>query len=145
MSLRLAFFLIATTINLFAAAPEGIPRDMPRQRASQISDLRYNLGFSLTPHAPTASGHEEVRFQLKTAAAVLLDFREGSASNLKINGSAAPATIENGHIELPAKLLIAGENVVTLDFTAPVASAGKAITRFEDKDDNSEYLYTLFV
>jgi len=26
-----------------------------------------------------------------------------------------------------------------------VAPAGKAITRFEDKDDGSEYIYTLFV
>ena len=28
---------------------------------------------------------------------------------------------------------------------APVAPAGKAITRYEDKDDGSEYIYTLFV
>jgi len=39
----------------------------------------------------------------------------------------------------------AGENTVSMDFSAPVATAGKAITRFEDKDDNTEYLYTLFV
>src|SRR5215471_12494067 len=145
MSLRSALFVLVTAVRLFSVAPEGIPRDLARQRAGQISDLRYNLRFTLGPHASTAPGEEEIRFQLKTAAPVLLDFRGGSTSNLKINGSAAPANIENGHIELPAKLLIAGENLVTLDFTAPVAPAGKAITRFEDKDDNSEYLYTLCV
>ncbi len=32
-----------------------------------------------------------------------------------------------------------------INFSAPIATAGKAITRFEDKDDGSEYLYTLFV
>ena len=74
-----------------------------------------------------------------------LDFREGSISVLMINGHAAPPTIQNGHIELPAKLLKLGENVVEIDFIAPVAPAGKAITRFEDKDDGSEYIYTLFV
>src|SRR4029077_3379583 len=37
------------------------------------------------------------------------------------------------------------ENVVLIDFKAPVAPTGKAITRFEDKDDGSEYIYTLFV
>ena len=47
--------------------------------------------------------------------------------------------------ELPAKLLKLDENVVVIDFKAPVAPAGKAITRFEDKDDGSEYIYTLFV
>ncbi len=52
---------------------------------------------------------------------------------------------ENGHIVLPANALRRGENKVTLDFTAPVAPAGKAITRYEDKDDGSEYIYTLFV
>ncbi len=30
-------------------------------------------------------------------------------------------------------------------FTAPVGPAGKAITRYEDRDDHAEYLYTLFV
>src|SRR5215813_13296187 len=145
MCLRLAFFLLVTTLNLLAAAPEGIQRELARQRASQISELRYNLQFTLTPHASTASGHEEIRFQLKLAAPVLLDFREGSASNLIVNSKAMPATIENGHIELPQTALQTGENVVSLDVTAPVAPAGKAITRFEDKDDNSEYLYTLFV
>src|SRR5262249_4680989 len=52
---------------------------------------------------------------------------------------------ENGHVNLPQELLIAGENTVAIDFTAPIAPAGKAITRFEDKDDGSEYIYTLFV
>src|SRR5207253_8455227 len=52
---------------------------------------------------------------------------------------------QNGHVQLPAKLLKLDENVVVNDFKAPVAPAGKAITRFEDKDDGSEYIYTLFV
>src|SRR5262249_5937461 len=73
------------------------------------------------------------------------DFREGTVSSLVINGQAAPTAIEKGHIELPAKLLRVGENIVQIDFAAPVAPAGKAITRFEDKDDGSEYIYTLFV
>src|SRR5215471_13478319 len=145
MFLRTAFFLLATAPRLFAAAPEGIPRDLARQRASQISDLRYHLQFTLTPHAPSVAGHEEIQFRLKTPASLLIDFREGSAANLSINGKPSAAKIENGHTELPGSLLQAGVNIVIVDFTAPVAPAGKAITRFEDKDDHSEYLYTLFV
>ena len=34
---------------------------------------------------------------------------------------------------------------MAITFKAPIATAGKAITRFEDKDDGNEYLYTLFV
>ena len=134
-----------TVGSLVAAPPDGIPRDLARQRAAQISDVRYQLGFTLTPHAPSVSGHEELRFRAGFSGPVLLDFREGTAANLNVNGIVVPAKIDNGHIELPANVIHAGENVVSLDFTAPVAPAGKAITRFEDKDDNTEYLYTLFV
>src|SRR5205085_8035333 len=68
-------------------------------------------------------------------------------AKLLVNGIAASAEIENGHITLPATALHTGEteNVVSMDFNAPIAPAGKAITRFEDKDDGSEYIYTLFV
>jgi aminopeptidase N len=135
-------FLVASS---WGQAPEGIPRDLARQRAQQVSDVRYQLSFSLSPHASSAQGHEELQFRLSAAGLLLLDFREGTAANLVINGKAAAAQIENGHIALAADLLQAGLNTVSMDFTAPIAAAGKAITRFEDKDDGSEYIYTLFV
>jgi aminopeptidase N len=131
--------------SLWAQAPEGIPRDLARQRAQQLSDVHYKLDFTLSEHASSAVGREELQFDLKAAGPLLLDFREGTVTNLAINGKSAPTKIENGHIALPAELLQAGTNKVTMDFTAPIAPAGKAITRFEDKDDGSEYIYTLFV
>jgi aminopeptidase N len=127
------------------AGPEGIPRDLARQRASLISDVHYHLVMTLVPHAPSVSGREELRFQLKKVGPLLLDFREGVATALTVNGAQAVVKAENGHIELEESLLKAGENLINIDFTAPVAPAGKAITRFEDKDDGAEYLYTLFV
>jgi len=130
---------------LAAQVPEGIPRDLARQRAQQISDVRYHLSYTLTPHAPSVAGHEEIQFRLQSAGMVMLDFREGTIADAIVNGKAAVVKIENGHIQLPGELLQAGENKVSLNFTAPVAPAGKAITRFEDKDDGSEYIYTLFV
>src|SRR5437016_10584260 len=145
MYLGLSLLLLFTASNLFAAAPEGIPRELARQRASQISDVRYHLSFILTPHAPIVSGHEEIQFRLNAAVPVLLDFREGAVTTVAINKSKADLQVENGHIALPAGSLQTGLNTVSITFTAPVAPAGKAITRFEDKDDNSEYLYTLFV
>ncbi|PYT00052.1 MAG: hypothetical protein DMF63_08770 [Acidobacteria bacterium] len=41
--------------------------------------------------------------------------------------------------------VIAGENVITLDFTSPILASGSAITRYIDKEDGSEYIYSLFV
>jgi aminopeptidase N len=144
MWLKLISFTLLTVSPLFAA-PEGVPRDLARERAGQISDLRYHLQFTLAGHTPSVSGHEELRLRLKAPADLLLDFREGNATHLTINGKEAAAKIESGHITLESSFLKPGENTVSIDFTSPVAPAGKAITRFEDKDDNTEYLYTLFV
>ncbi|HEU5452909.1 MAG TPA: M1 family aminopeptidase [Terriglobales bacterium] len=138
--------LLAISTNAFAAAPEGIPLALAQQRAARISDIHYQLQFTLVPKAATTAGHEELRFTLKSAGEpLLLDYREGTASKLTINGAEAPIDSDSGHILLPADKLRAGENTVSVDFASPVAPAGKAITRFEDKDDGTEYLYTLFV
>jgi aminopeptidase N len=137
--------LLPATVSVLGQAPLGIPRELAAQRSSDVSELRYGLSFTLEPHRASSAGREELRFELKHAAALLLDFREGSVTNLIVNGHPISVKAENGHIELPAMALRAGHNVVTLDFSAPVALAGKAITRYEDKDDGSEYIYTLFV
>ena len=42
----------------FAAAPEGIPRELARQRAAAISDVRYQLSFTLGHKASTTAGRE---------------------------------------------------------------------------------------
>ena len=131
--------------SLLAVAPSGIPRDLAQQRARLISALRYNLRFTLVPHAATTAGNEEVMFELQSAVPLLIDFRAGSVSKLEINGNDVPVRAENGHILLPQNALRAGQNHLALQFEAPVAAAGKAITRYEDKDDGSEYIYTLFV
>jgi aminopeptidase N len=137
------------TTSAGVSAPEGVPRDLARLRAQQLREVRYQLSFTLTPKADFITGHEELRFvQNADARGILpewLDFREGEISNFSVNGQTASTEIQNGHIELPAKLLKLDENVVAIDFKAPIAAAGKAITRFEDKDDGSEYIYTLFV
>ncbi len=41
--------------------------------------------------------------------------------------------------------VVIGENVIQLDFTSPILASGSAITRYVDKEDGSEYLYSLFV
>ena len=76
---------------------------------------------------------------------MLLDFRGDNARDLVINHQPTPVTLENGHIILPATALQIGENILNLKFDAPIGPSGKAITRFEDKEDGAEYFYTLFV
>ncbi len=145
MCQRVLCFLFLAACCAFASAPEGIPRDWARERATQISDIRYHLSWVLVPHAPTISGQEEIKFTLRAAQDVLLDFRDGTVRTLSVNGTSAPVKTENGHLEVPANKLRAGVNTLHVEFTSQVAPAGKPITRYEDRDDHAEYIYTLFV
>ncbi|HTV16997.1 MAG TPA: M1 family aminopeptidase, partial [Acidobacteriaceae bacterium] len=129
-----------------ATVPDGIPRALAQERAARVSDLHYKLSFDLRPHAATTEATEEIRFQLRDASTpLLLDFRDGEMAELRVNGLTVAAQIAHGHLVLPAGALRTGENRVDAKFTANIGVAGKAITRFEDKDDGNEYLYTLFV
>lgn len=129
-----------------AEVPEGIPRALAQERAARVSDVRYTLGYMLVPHAATTQATETIQFRLTDAGApLLLDFRDGQIAQMTLNGSAVAAAGEQGHVVLPAAALRAGDNTIEAQFTANIGVAGKAITRFADRDDGSEYLYTLFV
>ena len=184
------------SLAVSAQAPVGVPRNLARERASRIVDIRYELEYTLVAKADSTAGEEEIKFRYKpqqllangpmrptAPGPLLLDFREGTISKLVVNGKELPAKMENGHIEIPDELLkitkkttsegqaearqsttatdnlgrpvgpkpgaripdSPDDNVIKISFTAPIAAAGKALTRYEDKDDNNEYIYTLFV
>jgi aminopeptidase N len=150
-SLR-ALFLFALSLAPVApiaqqAAPEGIPRELARERAALISDVRYQLSFALDAKFPTvAAGHEELQFSLKEPRAVLLDYRDGVANRVWVNGQEVTWPAADGdHLLLPARTLHAGDNKVEIAFTSQIAPAGKPLIRYEDRDDGTEYVYTLFV
>jgi aminopeptidase N len=135
---------------------EGVSRELARHRASNLSDLHYKLSFELVPGAARIKGHEEIRLKLKTGAdPIILDFRdldpqgrviEGAISNVKVNNSpVADLRQSGGHIILPANHFKIGENTIQMDFETGVAAANRPIIRYQDRDDGSEYIYTLFV
>ncbi|PON18705.1 peptidase M1, partial [Candidatus Entotheonella serta] len=104
----------------------------------------------------TIKGQAEIRFRWKpTTTPVVLDFRdldasgqpsEGKISAVKINGRVIRDVEQiNGHLVLPASHFNAGENLVALQFETASAAAGRPLIRYTDRDDGSEYLYTLFV
>ena len=145
--IRTLSVLLATLIATcaYGSAPQGIPRDLARERAARVSNASYRISFDLIPHAPTTKGHEELRFTLRGPAALLLDYRDGKLLSISINGHALAPDLDNGHIDLPAGDLRQGENVVDAEFVSNVAPAGKPLISFDDRDDGSEYIYTLFV
>lgn len=163
-TLLLCLLLTAATtliiMNSEANAPatpdSGVARELARTRAATISDLRYKLRFEIAPGVAAIKGQADIRFRWKPSVApVVLDFRdldangqpsEGKVSAVKINGRAiSNAQQINGHIVLPATHFKAGENLVALQFETASAAAGRPLIRYQDRDDGSEYLYTLFV
>lgn len=126
----------------------GISRAMAQDRAARVSDLHYALTLDLQKHATSATGHETLRFQLTEVGATAdlpLDFRGPKIASAKLNGQDITPTLTVGHLLLPSAALHAGQNTLEVDFTARVAAAGAALTGYADKDDGSEYIYSLFV
>src|SRR6266545_3078868 len=135
---------------------EGVSRELARRRAANISDLRYRLSFDLVPGATRIKGREEISLRLNGAAdPVILDFRdlddqgrvvEGAVGEVTVNGSVVGDMRQTGgHIVLPARHFKSGENMVAMNFETGAAAANRPIIRYQDRDDGSEYVYTLFV
>ena len=134
----------------------GVARDLARFRAAHYSNVRYKLTIDLRPGAEMMSGSEEIRVTLDSGVEELvLDWRvaqpkDGQARarvwDIEVNGRGAlDARTLNDHIIIPAADLTTGENVLRLKFESPVSTSGSAVTRYLDREDKSEYLYTLFV
>src|SRR6202789_4403772 len=140
----LLFCVLLGVSKLALALPEdaGVSHALAVARAARVSDLRYQLSFTLKEHAQFVDGNEVLTFVSATAGDLPIDYRDGELRSATLNGHPVPTAEQNGHLELP---VVAGRNTVTLAFRSNAAAAGKAITRYEDKDDGSEYFYTLFV
>jgi aminopeptidase N len=136
----------------------GVGRELARHRAAHYSNVRYALTLDVAPGAAMLSGTEEIRVTLDDAAPadqLVLDWRVAAAKEgqpqsrvweIQANGRAVTdARAVNDHLVIPGSYLVKGENTLRLRFESPIAASGSAVTRYMDREDNSEYIYTLFV
>jgi len=138
-----AFGTAILTTDCLSVEP-GISRGLAQARAKQIRDLRYALQISLLEGSERLTGMADIRFRLATkAGAVVLDWRGRPVTEAHLDGRPTDVRHENGHLVLPA--LDAGKHSIRLAFEAPVAVSGTAVTRYKDREDGAEYLYTLLV
>lgn len=143
----------AQTAQTSAAA--GVPRELARRRAAHYGDVRYSLDLTLAPGAETMKGREKITVTLDEAAGdLVLDWRvikndvdpRTRVEGIKVNGKAVTdAQFSDEHITIPSAHLSTGANTVELEFESPVSTSGSAVTRYLDREDKSEYIYTLFV
>ncbi len=149
------FFVISST-SMNMNVTEGVSRELATERAAGISELGYKLKIEIVPGTEKVIGKEEISFTLSVKTdPIVIDFRDldeqgrtinGRISDLAVNGVAvADARQVNGHIIIPGDHFKAGENRVSLSFETKSSAAGRPLIRYLDRDDGSEYVYTLFV
>ena len=149
----LIFTLFLTAMNTFAQTPQietGVPQTLAKWRAANYSDVRYKLNLTLEKMSPTLKGTIEISLK-NNADQIVLDWRKlrgredlSRVENVFVNGKAAKFEEINEHLVFKEGV-IKGENVIKLDFSSPILTSGGAITRYVDKEDGAEYVYSLFV
>lgn len=157
--LLIAFMFAVTSAINAQSNPDknpgaGVPRELARWRAEHYSNVQYLIDVKLSRGAPMLKGEMEIRVTLAgRARRIVLDWRiqpqkPGQArpdvSHIFLNGKPATrARFVDEHIVIEGARR--GENVVRLRFESPIATSGSAVTRYLDREDKSEYIYTLFV
>jgi aminopeptidase N len=118
----------------------GISETLARERAARVSNVRYELSFSIPRdrRAPI-TGRETVAFALNdTSTPLTIDFdpnRSGRLRRVDAGGAPFDARQVNGHLVLPVSALRVGDNRVTIDFDAGDAPLNR----------NDDFLYTILV
>ena len=155
MTRRIAGALLvgATVMAQAAAAPPlepGVSHELARWRAQRYADVRYDLRIAVTAPVEKLAGELELRVAVRGKPVdLVLDWRPPAGGRLgavEANGMAIEKPrIVHEHLVIPARLVRAGENVVRIGFESPVSAAGTAVTLYRDREDGSEYVYSLFV
>ena len=133
-----------------APGPEpGVSRELAQWRAQRYRDIRYTLKLSISSGASTLRGTAQIEVTLpRPTPELVLDWRPASGARtwgIRVNGKAARPRFEHEHMIVPPRLLRTGKNRLTLHFESPIAPSGSAVTRYRDREDGSEYVYTLLV
>lgn len=136
LMLLMAFTSCKSEISLIE---KGVSKDLAISRFSNISELTYDLDFSI-PQEMDSSIEAKVTIGLNLAKReeLILDFRHDSAAPLRVlrvNGKDAKYSFRKEHIVIPARYLIEGLNSVEIEFLA----GEQSLNRRED------LIYTLLV
>jgi aminopeptidase N len=133
------------------------------EKMSPVLKGTIEIRVNVSGDAPVAEARTTVS---ASVAPIILDWRKikgsetlSTISNVSINGKTVESSKKLiGLVPGPTILyeesnehlifrygVVAGENVIKLDFTSPILTSGSAITRYVDKQDGAEYIYSLFV
>jgi aminopeptidase N len=116
----------------------GISEALAQERANAVSNLRYDLSFTVPANRQQAvTGRAVVQFALKTRRRLVFDFAQ-PADHLRwvrVGDRQIDAAVADGHIVIEEGLTQPGLNRIEFEFIA----GDEALNR------NDDFLYTLFV
>ncbi|MGH9409000.1 MAG: M1 family metallopeptidase [Vicinamibacterales bacterium] len=142
IALVLAASLLLTVAIQTKPDPDvGVPLTLAQARATRISDVHYQLTFTIPAARQTAiAGRETMTLRLRDSAdPLVVDFSPeasgGILHGVEVNGARTDVRQVNGHVIVPAAALKAGENRLAFDFNA----GSGPLNRSDD------FLYTIFV
>jgi aminopeptidase N len=149
-ALALTLGIMAKSASAIPALEPGVSHELARWRAQHYRDIRYALTVSIAKGARKLEGAVvmDVTFPASRTDLVL-DWRPSPGAarlrQLRVNGKSVQTRIEREHLIVPARFLRTGKNRVSFAFESPIALSGGAVTRYLDREDGLEYVYTLFV
>ena len=131
--------ILVVVLNSCTKSPKnGVSLQLANERKEFLCNIEYSLNFKIPIEKPEEIlGNVDIRFSSNKRKEVVIDFRENKAKikSVKVENKSIDYRFENGHIIIPRKFIIKGNNTVSIDFIAGESSLNR-------KDD---FLYTLFV
>ena len=139
--------------SALAAPPlePGVSRELARWRAQRYTTCATSSRSRSRRRRRRLEGKLELRVAVRGKPVdLVLDWRPPAGARLTAvererRRDRAGRAIVHEHLVIPARHVRTGENVVQLAFESPIATAGTAITLYRDREDGSEYVYSLFV
>ena len=121
------------------APPEaGVPIDVARARARDISDLSYDVRFVIPEtRSEPILGEVLLRFERAARGPLVIDFAAEPQQVRAVDANGDPLELEpvNEHLIIPRSSMRRGENLIRVSFVAGDGSLNRT----------DEFLYTLFV
>jgi aminopeptidase N len=141
--------LAASTLPALAQKPPppepGVPLELARWRAQHYREPRYAIDLRIDARQRRVFGRLALTLALERRVDLVLDWRGAPVRGLRSNGKPARARQAKQHLVVPRAALKKGENRIELEFSAPIAVSGRALTLYRDREDRSRYVYSLFV
>lgn len=124
---------------------QGLSEKEAADRFSLVSDVKYNLKFTLTL-GEKYSGENTISFTgIRTDKPLRIDYHEGIVHEILLNGKNIDIKNYNSRfILIPKNTIKIGENTLKILFSRNYNNDGSGLHKFTDPEDKKQYLYTDF-